>query len=83
MQTSGEPARPQGTACWSSAGLAVARSRTTALIETTARIQNVERRQDALGSAEYIGEGKALLVADPCPCGSGIKTKKCCPELVA
>ena len=20
---------------------------------------------------------------DPCPCGSGIKTKKCCPELVA
>lgn len=20
---------------------------------------------------------------DPCPCGSGIKTKKCCPELAA
>jgi SWIM/SEC-C metal-binding protein len=20
---------------------------------------------------------------DPCPCGSGIKTKKCCPELTA
>jgi SWIM/SEC-C metal-binding protein len=20
---------------------------------------------------------------DPCPCGSGLKTKKCCPELAA
>jgi SWIM/SEC-C metal-binding protein len=20
---------------------------------------------------------------EPCPCGSGVKTKKCCPELVA
>ena len=37
----------------------------TQVADITARIKNVERRQHALGGAQHIGEGEALLVPVP------------------
>jgi preprotein translocase subunit SecA len=48
--------------------------------EFTRRRADAERAADASGARLKITEARRIGRNDPCPCGSGVKFKKCCGQ---